>query len=117
MKGTLELTGMKFHAFHGCLDFERIQGAEYIVDFRTEIEMDQAIKSDKLDNTLDYSKIYDLIKKEMSIPSSLIENVAGRIMASISESFPNLEHFTIKLSKLCPPVNGPADKASITLSR
>ena len=102
MKGTLELTGMKFHAFHGCLDFEKIQGAR---------------KSDKLDNTLDYSKIYDLIKKEMSIPSSLIENVAGRIMASISESFPNLEHFTIKLSKLCPPVNGPADKASITLSR
>ncbi len=117
MKGTLELTGMKFHAFHGCLDFERIQGAEYIVDFSTEIEVDQAIKSDKLDNTLDYSKIYELIKKEMSIPSSLIENVAGRIVMAIAESFPNMEHFTIKLSKLCPPVNGPTDKASITISR
>ena len=41
MKGTLELLGMTFHAFHGCYDFEREKGTQYIVDFSAEVELDR----------------------------------------------------------------------------
>ena len=31
MEGLLELKGMRFHAFHGCLPQERVDGGEYPV--------------------------------------------------------------------------------------
>ena len=31
---TIELTGMEFHAFHGCLEQERKEGNTFVVDFR-----------------------------------------------------------------------------------
>lgn len=117
MKGELKLSGMKFHAYHGCLDFEREKGADYLVDFQAEIELDKAARTDSLEDTLDYSRIYDIVKEEMSIPSNLIENVTARIFRAIEKAFPNLEHFSIRLSKLAPPVGGESESAQIYLSR
>lgn len=31
--GAIELTGMEFHAYHGCLESERTEGNTFIVDF------------------------------------------------------------------------------------
>ena len=117
MKGKLELRGMKFHAFHGCLDFEREKGGEYLVDFEAELEVDKAALSDSLEDTIDYSAIYSLISKEMEQPSNLIENLAARIFKSLEAAFPSLEHFSISLSKLKPPVGGELDRAVIHLSK
>lgn len=114
MKGKLELTGMKFHAFHGCLPFERKIGSEYIVDFEAEVDVDG---SDELNSTIDYSVIYNIVKAQMEQPSNLIEHVAGRIFKAIETEFPALEHFSIRLCKLAPPVEGPSDRACITLSK
>ena len=117
MKGKLELRGMKFHAFHGCLDFEREKGGEYLVDFEAELEVDKAALSDSLEDTIDYSAIYSLISKEMEQPSNLIENLAARIFRSLEAAFPSLEQFSISLSKLKPPVGGELDRAVIHLSK
>ncbi|MGM9788545.1 MAG: dihydroneopterin aldolase [Candidatus Cryptobacteroides sp.] len=117
MRGKLELKGMKFHARHGCLDFEKEKGGEYLVDFEAELELGQAAISDELKDTIDYSEIYALICKEMEKPSNLIENVASRIFKALEEAYPELEHFSIRLSKLDPPVGGEVNRAVIHLSR
>ncbi len=117
MKGLLELKGMRFHAFHGCLDFEREAGGEYEVDFSAEIGSEDDWIKDELASTLNYARIYDIVSSQMSKPSNLIENVAGRIFHAIEEEFGWLEHFSISLSKLNPPVSGPADRARITLKK
>ena len=61
MKGVIELTGMKFHAFHGCLPEERIAGAGYLVDFSCEYDISAAAESDCLADTLDYGAVYDIV--------------------------------------------------------
>ena len=109
------MSGMKFHAYHGCLDFEREKGGEYLVDFEAELEVDKAALSDSLEDTIDYSAIYSLISKEMVQPSNLIENVAARIAASLRAEFPQLAPFTLRLTKLAPPLGGACEGASITL--
>lgn len=115
MKGTIELTGMHFHAFHGVLPREREEGSDFIVDFSCAYDIEKATVSDNLADTLDYAAVYDIVAREMERPSNLLEHVAGRIAASLREAFPDLETFKVKVTKLNPPVSGPAGSSSVTI--
>ena len=115
MEGLLELKGMRFHAFHGCLPQERVDGGEYVVDFSVKLDVERAVDSDELGDTLDYSKVYAIVREQMEIPSDLIENVARRVAAAIRAAFPQLPPFTLKLTTLAPPVGGVCEGASVTL--
>jgi len=115
MKGLIELSGMEFHAFHGCLPEERRDGARYLVDFSCSCEIGPAAESDDLADTLDYSAVYDIISREMSVPSNLLEHVCGRIVASIRSAFPQITGMKLKLSKEHPPVGGPVEWSSVTV--
>lgn len=115
MKGTLELTGMEFHAYHGCLDFEKRDGNLFIVDFMGELDMSKATVSDSLEDTLDYGRLYDVIKAEMAVHSDLLEHVTGRIINAIAGNFPELDNFSVSVSKQNPPVNGVVAWSKITL--
>lgn len=115
MTSLIELIGMEFHAFHGCLSEERLKGARYLVDFSCEYDTRRATKSDNLKDTLDYSEIYNIVKKEMDIPSNLLEHVAGRIAAAIRKAHPEIPTFVIKISKENPPVGGKTAWASVSI--
>ena len=78
--GTIELIGMEFHSFHGCLESEKKEGNTFLVDFCGKTSIRKAAKSDNLEDTPDYSEIYRIIASEMEKPSNLLENVAGRIV-------------------------------------
>lgn len=113
--GTIELLGMHFKAYHGCLPEERTNGGDYVVDFRCSVNPENAIQTDDLADTIDYAKIYRIIADEMAIPSNLLEHVAGRIRDAVEAAFPDLEEFEISISKLTPPVGGPADAARVSI--
>ena len=83
--GVIELEGMEFKAYHGCLEQEKVRGNVFTVDFRGELDLSAAAESDNLNDTLNYGDIYDIVAEEMSIPSELLENVAGRIMKEIMQ--------------------------------
>lgn len=113
--GILELEGMEFHSFHGCLEKEKLEGNLFTVDFRGELDMAAAAASDSLDDTLDYGLLYDIVAEQMAIPSDLLEHVTGRIVERVAEAFPELKSFSIRVSKRNPPVNGPASWSRTTL--
>ena len=52
--GTLELEGMQFRAYHGCLEREKIAGNDFVVDFRGELDMTAAAESDRLEDAVNY---------------------------------------------------------------
>lgn len=113
--GILELEGMRFHAFHGCLEHERREGNTFIVDFRASIPISRAADSDRLEDTADYGRIYGIVKSEMEKPSDLIEHAAARIVRSIEKEFPEIAGFSIRVSKENPPVGGPVSWSRITI--
>ena len=113
--GLIELEGMEFKAYHGCLEQEKVRGNSFTVDFRGELDLSAAAESDNLNDTLNYADIYEIVADEMSIPSELLENVAGRIMKSIEEKFPQLISFSVRVSKKRPPVDGVAQWSRVTL--
>ena len=113
--GVIELEGMEFKAYHGCLEQEKVRGNVFTVDFRGELDLSAAAESDSLSDTLNYGEIYDIVADEMSIPSELLENVAGRIMKAIEARFPELVSFSVRVSKKRPPVEGVAQWSRVTL--
>ena len=115
-EGILELEGMEFHSFHGVLEREKVAGNLFVVDFRGVLDMRAAAQSDALEDALNYAEIYDVIAAEMAIQSDLLEHVAGRIVKALAAKFPQLESFSIRVSKRRPPVNGVVQWSRITLN-
>jgi len=96
------IEGMEFHAKHGCFEEEQSIGTIFLVDVRLKYDTSKAEKTDEINDTIDYQKIYEIIKKEMDVTSKLLEHLSRRIIDKITESFPTLEMVRVKVSKQNP---------------
>ena len=84
------LENIQFHAFHGVFLEENIVGNIFVVTLTLDLDLQKASETDNLDDTINYQLIYDVVKAEMQIQSKLIEHVAGRIIRSVMQSFPQI---------------------------
>lgn len=113
----IELEEMVFFARHGCYREERLTGNKFSVDLRLETRLMPALISDNIERALNYVEAYEIVKKEMEIPSNLLEHVAGRILRSLFLQFLQLEKATVKVSKWNPPVGGETRRVSVSISQ
>ena len=114
MTVTITLETMKFHAFHGVKADEHIVGGVYLADISYTIDTN-AVETDRIEDTVDYAVLFDLVKAEMTVPSQLIEHVAGRLLKAIKARFPQIQALAVKVTKRNPPVNGEMASASVML--
>ena len=84
------LENIQFHAFHGVFPEENLVGNTFILTLALDLDLQQASETDNLDDTINYQLIYDVVKAEMQIQSKLIEHVAGRILRSVMNAFPQV---------------------------
>lgn len=115
-KGKIELCSMKFFARHGCLEKERIDGNEFVVDFSCHCALDKACRSDSLSDTIDYGRIYSIVSAQMERPSNLLENVAWRIIQAVKQEFPQLKDICVSVSKKNPPVGGECEWSKVSIT-
>ena len=115
MKHTIEVNGIKVYAFHGCLPEEGKIGGNYIVDVTITTDFTEAAKSDDLLKTVDYVVINKIVKEEMAVRSKLIEHVGQRITDRIKQEVNNVEALRVKVTKVCPPINGDVDNVAIII--
>lgn len=113
---TIALHDLMFYAHHGCFEEERLIGTRFKVDVEMITEGCKAALTDRLEDAIDYSRVYELISAEMSITGFLLEHVAGRILQRLTDSFPLIE-CRVTVSKLAPALGGEAGRASVTLTR
>src|ERR1035437_4873717 len=102
--------GIKLYAYHGCKKEEAVIGGNYIVDVCIEADMSKPSKTDNLNDAIDYVTVYEIVKKEMSVRSKLIEHVAQRILNKLKKIFSKAECIEIKVTKLNPPIEGDVEK-------
>ena len=105
----ISLEGMTFHAYHGVLQQEREVGGEYKVDLRLYVDEEdahEALYADRLEGTINYAEVYQLLSSEMQQPSLLLENVCARVCKSLIRAFRKLQEVEMKLTKTCPPIEG-----------
>lgn len=113
----ITLENMEFHAYHGFLEHERQLGNTFIVTVGMELDTQLAGKTDELNDTLNYQLVYNAVKEQMEISSTLIEHVGQRILDKLSERFPQIASLEVKLSKLNPPLGGKVERVSIELKK
>ena len=113
--GVLSVEGMAFYSYHGCLPEESKIGSKYFVDVEIEGDFSKTINQDELQNTFDYSTIYYVVKKEMEVPSKLIEHVAGRIANALKQKLIGMQKLIVTVTKINPPVNGNIAQSKIKL--
>jgi len=111
----IEIEGMEFYAYHGHFEVEKIAGNRFLVNLKIEANLTKAGQTDRLEDTLDYQKAYLAVKKEMAVPSDLLEHVCQRIINRIKAEFPKAQKVTVKVSKMNPPMGGPINKVSLTM--
>lgn len=111
----VRLDSMTFYANHGCLEIERLEGNTFTVDLQYDYPMQEAAETDDLSKAVDYSRIYDVVKSQMEIPSNLLENVAWRILEAIKVSFPQITSAQVTVAKFNPPLNGRVRSSSVTM--
>ena len=115
MQSIIELSQLEFYAYHGVLEQERKVGNTYIVDVMLTMDISRPMVTDAIEDTVNYAEVYDLIKHEMSIPSNLLEHVAGRILRSLKGAFPRLKNVRISVAKVNPPIGGQAAFARVVV--
>lgn len=112
---TISIEGMEFYAHHGCFAEEQTIGTDFRVDIAMDVDTSKAEQTDNLDDTIDYQIVYQLVKREMNIPSKLLEHVGRRIVDAVRTEFPSITCVRLKIRKLNPPLGGKMDSVSVTL--
>ncbi len=105
LPGELGLEGLYFHAFHGCFEQERREGATYRVDLTVRVDMSRSAQSDALEDTMDVQRLYDIVAQQMALPRNLIETVAGAILAQV-RALPEILEAEVTVRKCNPPLSG-----------
>ncbi|MHB1526265.1 MAG: dihydroneopterin aldolase [Candidatus Dormibacteria bacterium] len=98
-RGRLLLRGLRFFGRHGNNEAERRLGSHFTVDLELTADIARAAASDRLEDGLDYSKIYEavrLVTEEQEF--HLLETLASRIADSVL-AMPRVERVLVRVTK------------------
>lgn len=90
-------------------------GGDFTVTLQAEVDMSRAMESDDIADALNYADLYQVVEREMTVPSKLLEHVAGRIGKAVLEHFPQVISLDVKVVKLNPPMGADCDGAGVEL--
>lgn len=113
--GVIEIENMEFYAHHGCYKEEQVVGNVFRVSFRMEVDMEKAVLSDQVSDSVNYLDVYETIREQMAVTSHILEHVAHRILEAVKERFPALLSASVKVSKMNPPLGGQAESVSVSM--
>ena len=116
MTNTIFLKNLRFYANHGVLSQEKLVGHSFIVSVKLECDFMKAALNDKVEDTVDYGKVFQLVKREMSVRSKLMEHLALRIVTVLFNEFPTVNEVRISIMKENPPINSECDGCGVELT-
>ena len=111
--GLITVEGIRVFAYHGHLPEEATLGGNFIVNVWVDADTSEVERSDDLNDTVDYVKIIEIVKKQMAIRSDMIEVPARRILDSIL-LLNKVKRAKVEVEKIQPPIDAAFDKISFT---
>lgn len=117
MEYRIRLERMEFRALHGCYELERKVGNRFTVDLEITAELGRAATEDRVEMTVNYLTVYEVVRAEMRRTQHTLERVAANIIGALYAAFPQVRHITCTVSKLAPPLGGKVEKVSVVLEQ
>jgi dihydroneopterin aldolase len=102
---TIQLRQLSFYAYHGVYEEEKTLGNTFFVDVELKYMPAQTIV-EKLDDTINYEKVFDIVDAAMKTPTPLLETLVSLIAMQLQTVFPVIASGNITITKSKPPVNG-----------
>jgi dihydroneopterin aldolase len=112
----LQLEGMEFYGYHGDIEAERALGGRYFVDVEVGADLRAAGHSDSLDDTLDYVRLFQLVRE-------VVENRQYRLLEALAEAIadelltqPRAATVRVRVAKQ-PPLRGAFQRFAVSIER
>ncbi len=100
----IHLEQLQFFGYHGLYPEERLIGGNFIVDITIDHQPNNQIIY-TLEETIDYSIVYEMIHQRMKIPTNLLETIATEFCFEIINKFESVQAIRFSIKKLHPPIH------------
>lgn len=95
----ISIKNLRLRTIVGVYEWERQQSQEVIVNLQIEFDGDQAAKSDRLEDTIDYKALKGRIMEEVEKSQFLLlERLAGRVLEIVMAE-PRVQHASVEVDK------------------
>jgi dihydroneopterin aldolase len=109
------INGLRLYAYHGVMPQEQKVGAHFTLDLRLDTDFSEAMQTDRLEGTVSYADVCDVVKQEMAVPSRLLEHAGSRIIEALHRRFPQVTAIKLRLIKDNPPMGADLAGAGIEI--
>ena len=118
MSDQISVTGIKAFGYHGVLPHEAVDGQEFIVDLKVDLDLRAASISDDLNDTINYADLAQIVHNNIvGERVQLIERLAGRIADEIMATHKIIRSIQVTVHKPHAPVTLDFDDISVTITR
>jgi len=114
--GRIEVNGLRFYSYHGCMEQETKIGGNYQIDVVITADLKPSASSDNLNDTVDYCSVHSIVEQEMAIPSKLIEHVCRRIVDALKSKLQLAQSVEVKVTKFAPPIDGDCESVAVIMT-
>ncbi len=115
---TVEVTGLSVYTYHGADEAERKIGQRLSFDISFELEHCDAILTDRLEDTVDYDEVCNIVTlaaNERSLKT--LERLCDMVAERLFERFTTAQEVTVRIAKPSPPVTLPVDEVAVELTK
>jgi 7,8-dihydroneopterin aldolase/epimerase/oxygenase len=118
MSDRIFIAGLSLHAYHGVMPYEGRVGQTFTLDLELEIDLADAVRSDKVVDTVSYDKVVDCVSHAFCAQKyKLIEAAAGRVADAVLAAFARVRKIKVTIHKPHAPIAATFSDVGVTLER
>jgi 7,8-dihydroneopterin aldolase/epimerase/oxygenase len=118
MSDRIFIHGLSLHAYHGVMPYEAKVGQTFTLDLELEIDLTDAVRSDKVVHTVSYDKVVDCASKAFGGQRcKLIETAAGHVASAVLGAFARVRKIKVTIHKPHAPIAATFNNVGVTLER
>jgi dihydroneopterin aldolase len=118
MRGMIDIKGLVLFAKHGVREEEATLGQRFVLDVMLEIDVNDAVRSDRLDSTVDYGEAVAVTEAAFRAKRFyLIEAAAAHVAGVLLAHFSKVKLVRITVRKPSAPVPAAIDYVAATVER
>ena len=114
----ITLQNMAFYGYHGSDPHESKVGGRFYVDVVLQADLSRPGKSDKLDDTVNYERVYAIIRDHVEGKRfNLLEALAQTIADELLHDFASISRVEVRVRKPGVPLKGILDFTQVEIVR
>jgi dihydroneopterin aldolase len=118
MSDQVFVSGLVIHAHHGVMEHESKVGQRFVLDLELSIDLKDAVRSDKLVDTVSYSAIVESVSRAFTARSyRLVEAAAGAVADALLAGFARATSVRVTVRKPHAPIAAIFADVGVTLVR